>query len=61
MKIGDLVRFKDPNHSAFYPYMKEMGVVMRWDYNSGSGRVNPVVFFPSVMKTFLKSVLEVIK
>jgi len=54
MKIGDLVRFKDPNHSALYPYMKEVGVVMRWDGN------NPVVFFPSAMKTFLKSVLEVI-
>ena len=54
MKIGDLVRFKDPNHPALYPYMKEVGIVMRWDCN------NPVVFFPSVMKTFLKNVLEVI-
>ena len=54
MKVGDLVRFKDPHHSARYPYMKEMGVVMRWDCN------NPVVFFPSAMKTFLKSALEVI-
>ena len=54
MKIGDLVRFKDPNHAALYPYMKEVGVVMRWD------GTNPVVFFQSGTKTFLKSALEVI-
>ena len=53
MKVGDLVRFKDTHHAAGYECMKESGIVMGWE------RHNPIVFFPSVTKTFLKSVLEV--
>jgi hypothetical protein len=56
VKVGDLVRFKDPNHPALYPYMKEAGIVMRFEL---LGK-NPVVFFPSATKAFLKNKLEVV-
>ena len=59
MKVGDLVRFKGPDPGtirALYPYMKEAGIVMRFEL---LGK-NPVVFFPSATKAFLKNKLEVI-
>ena len=56
MKIGDLVRFKDPDllGNKHFPFMKETGIVMEWD------GIHPVVLFPSVMKTFLKNRLVVV-
>ena len=55
MKIGDLVKFKNPNHPARFLYLKELGIVVGWVNN------NPVVYFPSVTKAILKDVLEVIQ
>ena len=54
MKVGDLVKLKDPNHPAGFPYMKETGVVVEWEFN------HPIIFFPSVTKAILINQLEVI-
>ena len=55
MQIGNLVKFKNPNHPVRFPYLKELGIVIGWVNN------NPVVCFPSVTKAILKGVLEVIQ
>ena len=40
MKVGDLVKFTNRNHSLYYKYSKDPGIIVDIDYNANYNRMS---------------------